>query len=143
MARKVRTHIHEDHEAPSTTLLPKHLTKQEFGKRLYRLMIGKGWTQSELARQAGLPRDSISVYVRGRSLPTPVNTEKLARAFGVSARDILPNAVESAIDEDEPSFEMRSSVNAPNVVWLRVNRAVTLATAVKVAELLQTDQVGG
>lgn len=143
MARKVRTHIHEDHEAPSTALLPKHLTKQEFGKRLYRLMIGKGWTQSELARQAGLPRDSISVYVRGRSLPTPVNAEKLARAFGVSSRDILPNAIESAIDEDEPSFEMRSSVNAPNVVWLRVNRAVTLATAVKVAELLQTDQVGG
>lgn len=141
MARKVRTHLTDTSKAPQQELLPKHLTKQEFGKRLYRMMLNKGWTQSELSRQAGLPRDSISVYVRGRSLPTPLNAEKLARAFGVSVRDILPNLVESAIDEDQPAFEMRASVNAPSVVWLRINRAVSLSTAVKVAELLQQDNV--
>ena len=66
-----------------SNLIPRHLSKQEFGKRLYKLMLERGWHQSELARQSGLPRDSISVYVRGKSLPTPTSLQALARAFGV------------------------------------------------------------
>jgi transcriptional regulator with XRE-family HTH domain len=123
------------------TLQPKHLTKQEFGKRLYRLMLGKGWSQSELARQAGLPRDAISVYIRGKSLPTAVNLAALAKTFGVQEYELLPNHAESAIDEDNPAFEMKVSPSAPNVAWVRVNRMVSLSTAVKIAELLENDRV--
>jgi len=139
MARKIRTHMLGD--SPSdTTLVPKHLTKQQFGKRVYRLMLEKGWTQSELARQAGLPRDAISVYVRGRSLPTPVSLQALAKALDVNEAELLPNHVESAIDEDNPSFEMKASAGAPGVVWLRVNRLVTMATAIKIADMLEGDR---
>lgn len=139
MPKTVRTHIGGD--APTErSLTPKHLTKQQFGKRLYRLMVDKGWTQSELARRADLPRDAISVYVRGKSLPTPQSLTKLAAALSVSEVQLLPNHAESAIDEDNPSFEMKASPNSPNVVWLRVNRLVTMQTAVQIAGLLNADK---
>lgn len=138
MPRRVRTHIPQDAQG-DPGLAPKHLTKQQFGKRLYRLMLAKGWHQSELARQADMPRDSVSVYIRGKSLPTPQSLKRLADALGVKEEELLPNHVESAIDEDNPSFEMKVSPNAPNLAWIRVNRLVTLPTAVKIAEILQAD----
>ncbi|NKD45373.1 helix-turn-helix transcriptional regulator [Haematospirillum jordaniae] len=140
MPRKVRTHIAGAEELRSFPLAPKSLTKQEFGKRLYRLMLAKGWHQSELARQAGVPRDAVSVYIRGKSLPTPVNLQKLADAIGLPAEELLPNHAEGAIDEDElPAFEMKVSSGAPNMAWVRVNRLVSTQTAVKIAELLDND----
>ena len=54
MAKRVRTHLSDSQTDPD--LRPKHLTKQEFGKRLYKLMISKGWHQSELARRADVAR---------------------------------------------------------------------------------------
>ncbi|MFY7925556.1 MAG: helix-turn-helix domain-containing protein [Aquidulcibacter sp.] len=140
MPRKVRTHIPTD--APrDPALAPKHLTKQEFGKRLYKLMLSRGWHQSELARQSGLPRDSISVYVRGKSLPTPTSVAALSRALGVGAEELLPNHLEGAIDEDQPSLEIRVSTNSSDVAWIRLNRAVSVKTALKIAELLENDNV--
>lgn len=147
MPRKVRTHITEDSvkEQPApeqklaSNLAPRHLTKQEFGRRLYSLMLNRGWHQSELARQSGLPRDSISVYVRGRSLPTPTSLQALARAFGISAQELLPNHVEGAIDEDAPSLDIKVSPNMPGSAWLRVNRLVSVKTALRIAELLESE----
>lgn len=137
MTREVRYHIGNG----NAEMAPKHLTKQEFGRRLFSLMIEKGWNQSELARQAGLPRDSISTYIRGRSLPTPQSLKKLGEALGVNREALLPNVVESAIDEDNPSLDMRVSPGRPNVAWLRVNRQVSLATAMKVTQLLVDDEL--
>lgn len=140
MPRKTRTHLLTDAATPDA-LVPKHLTKQEFGKRLYRLMLGKGWHQSELARQSGLPRDSISTYIRGKSLPTPQNLEVLAACFGIKTEELLPNHTESAIDEENPAFEMKVSTSAPGTAWVRVNRLVTMTTAIKIADLLDHDRV--
>ena len=138
MPRKIRTHFGGD--APSDPLLaPKNLTKQEFGRRLYKLMLAKGWHQSELARQSGLPRDSISVYVRGKSLPTPTSLAALAKALEVETVELLPNHVESAIDESEPAFEFRVSPNRPDVAWLRINRLVSTSVGLKIMEMLNDD----
>lgn len=138
MTRKVRTHIASDGTS-DVRLAPRHLTKQEFGKRLYNLMIRKGWHQSELARQSGLPRDSISVYIRGKSLPTPTSLPALALALGISTEELLPNHIEGAIDEDHPSMEFKVSPNAPDKAWLRVNRLVTVRMALKIMDMLETD----
>lgn len=140
MARRIRTHILAD-AAPDLRLAPKHLTKQEFGKRLYNLMLRKGWHQSELARQCGLPRDSISVYVRGKSLPTPASLALLADALGVKPDELLPNHTESAIDADNPAMEMKVSPNAPHAAWLRINRLVSIRTALKIMEMVEHDDV--
>ena len=139
MPNKVRTHLVGD-STTASALAPKHMTKQQFARRLYQLMLAKGWNQSELGRQADLPRDAISVYVRGKSLPTPQNLKSLADALGDTEAELLPNHIESAIDEDAPDFELRASPGASNVAWLRVNRLVTFTTGLKIAELLEADR---
>lgn len=140
MAWNPRTHIPTD-GIKDLSLAPKAVTREEFGRRLYQLMLTKGWNQSELSRRADVPRDSVSMYIRGKTLPTPASLEKLAIALGVTALDLLPNHTESAIDEDTPSFEIKQSPNTPNTAWLRVNRLVTLTAALKIADILANDNV--
>lgn len=140
MPRTSRTHVAvDDNRAHSSPLKPKHLEKQEFARRLYNLMMNKGMRQADLARAADLKRDSVSTYIRGVVFPTPANLTKLARALGVSETELLPNYMESAIEADNPSFEMRVSSGQPGKSWVRVNRLVTTTTAVKIAELLEHD----
>lgn len=118
---------------------PKHLTKQEFGRRVYRLMTERGWHQSELARQAELTRDAVSTYVNGRSLPDPRNAQKLADAFGMTVEQLLPNLVEQSIDRDPPAMELKVSALNPNVAWLRINRLVRTDNAMQIMSILRDD----
>lgn len=67
---------------------------QVFGRRLYELMMAKGWNQSELARRAGLERHDVSYYIRGGDYPTPRHMKGLAAALGVTPRDLIPGYVE-------------------------------------------------
>lgn len=137
MTDRIRTHIDQ---MPEGRLASRHLTKQQFGQRLYQLMLAHGWNQSELARQADLPRDAISTYVRGRLFPTPKNLQALAQAFGLTPAEILPNTVESAIESDIPSLDIRSSTAAPGTAWVRLNRLVELKTAQKILEIINDDK---
>lgn len=140
MAREPHTHIVESAYL-DTKKARRHLSRQEFGRRIYSLLLSKGWTQAELARKTGITPDGISNYIRGNILPTPVSLDKLAKAFGVPPEDILPNYIEGAIDtEVEPTFEMKSSSAEPNKTWIRVNRLVSFTTALKIAELLKLDE---
>lgn len=138
MPNKVRTQMNVD-SLSEKKMTPKHLTKQEFARRLYKLMMSKGWTQSELARRADLPRDSISVYARSKSLPTPQSLQKLAKAFDMPAEELLPNHMEHAMDEETPAFSMQESSANPGKAWVRVNRLMNFSTATKIAELLEAD----
>ncbi len=138
MAKSSRTHL-DGVENELGDLAPHHMTKEQFGRRLYKLMIAKGWRQSELARQAGLGRDAISTYVTGRSFPTPINAKKLADALGVTVEELLPNVTENAIAQNRPDFEMKTSAGDPSRAWIKLDRAVSLTTAVKIAELISKD----
>lgn len=119
----------------------KQLTKQEFGRRLQRALLDRGWNQSELARRANLRRDAISTYVRGRSFPEPVSLERLARALGMQPGELLPNAEIQAISQDErPAFQMRQSQGYPDKVWLQVNQVVTAEQALRIHKILSEHQ---
>lgn len=136
MTKTPRFHLDE---LPDADRLPKHLSKQEFGRRLANFLDRKNWNQSDLARHANLPRDSISTYVRGKVLPTPKSLRAMADALGTTPTDLLPNAAENAIDADVPSIEMRVSVSAPGTAWLRVNRMLTVETAAQIISLVNAD----
>jgi len=136
MARTSRFHLDGE---PGSTLTPKALTKEEFGRRLHAEIINRGWNQSEMARQSGLRRDAISTYVRGTVLPSPSALQKLANALGVQPTDLLPNAAMSAIESDHSSLSMKVSSGAPNTAWLHVNRLVTVETAAQVIQLVTAD----
>lgn len=122
-----------------TVLTPQSISKQQFGRRLYELMIKQGMNQSDLARAAKLGRDSISTYVRGISLPDPVNLQKLADALGVSREELLPNIVESAADREHPAMEIKMAHGDSGHVWVRINRQVKTETATKIFELISKD----
>jgi transcriptional regulator with XRE-family HTH domain len=138
MARDIKTHLPPNKLAKSP-LIPEHLAKDEFARRLYRLMVEKGWRQADLARHAGLPRNAVSVYMRGASLPNPDSLKALAKAFDMEPGLLLPNYTESAIERDNPELEFRVSPADPKKEWLRVNRLVTTSTAVKIMSLLEDD----
>ena len=120
---------------------PKQLSKQEFGRRVYQLMIAKGWRQSDLARQSGIPKDSISTYIRGKVLPTPVSVSKLAEALGVSPEKLMPDHIESPANVENPELEIRANPGMNGTAWLRVNMLVSMKTAAQIMDLLENENV--
>jgi transcriptional regulator with XRE-family HTH domain len=118
---------------------PQAIHRQEFGRRLQQKILSKGWRQSDLARATDIGKDSISHYVRGRSLPGPKALNTMAKALGVSVADLLPNAPAAAMDEELPALELRQAAGHPGMVWLRVNRALSFAVAAKIIDLIQAD----
>jgi transcriptional regulator with XRE-family HTH domain len=139
MTRNPRIHLINDNNSEHAP--PSHLKKQEFGRRLYRITKTKGWSQADLSRQSGVPKDAVSRYINGKSLPSHENLLAIANALGVTETDLLGNLKEAAINQDIPSVELKASTSDPRVAWLTVNRLVTMATAIKVAALLEEDVV--
>ena len=104
---------------------------------LQHLLMERGLNQSELARRAGIGRDSVSTYIRGRSFPEPKALAGMAKALGVTPQELLPNTVAAAIDSDTPSLELKESTGHPGKMWMRLNRLVTTKQALKIMEILQ------
>ncbi|MBK3397641.1 MULTISPECIES: helix-turn-helix transcriptional regulator [Methylobacterium] len=125
-------------EAASAT--PLDIVKEQFGRRLYELMLEKGWTQSEMGRQADIPRDGISSYVRGRALPTRQNLTRLARALSVPESDLLPSRIRNASDPDGSEVSVRISPDDPTRAWLRVNQLVSREASTRIQEILANDR---
>ena len=58
---------------------------------LKRLRMKHGWSQEQLAFEAGIHRTYISDLERGARNPTILLLEKLAKPFAVPASDLLAN----------------------------------------------------
>lgn len=88
--------------------------KIDFGRRLHKAMVKKGWRQSDLARHSAIGKDSISNYVNGRTVPTQQNIEKLAQVVGASPNDLWPgydgsmegrrNVLTFRADPEDPAY---------------------------------------
>jgi transcriptional regulator with XRE-family HTH domain len=115
------------------------MTKEDFARHLFSLIKARGWSQSELGRRAGMTRASVSDYVNARVEPTPISVQKMARAFGISEHEVMPNQLAKAIRDDAINFEMKASDGNPNLVRLRMDRLVSLETASKISTLLFED----
>jgi len=140
MVRKARSPMEPVNLEPVTKhLTPKALTRQEFGRRLNRLMQEKDWNQSDLARAAGIGRDSVSTYVNGKVFPTPLALKKISAALGVDREALLPNEIMSAFDDEMPAVELKQASGHPDKAWLRVNRMMSFATAAKIIALIDEE----
>lgn len=120
---------------------PRDAVKKEFAKRLQQAMTEKGWTQSELARQAALHtpdqkfnRDNVSLYVRGVSLPGPVFLNALSKALGRKPQDLLPSASVPSVDTRIPPMEVKDVGDGQ--AWVRVNQALPWAKAVQIMQIV-------
>ena len=124
---------------------PADAVKAEFAARLQRRMADKGWNQSELARRASvhlengeIGRDSVSIYMRGKSLPNPANLAALARALGCEPADLLPSRGVPSASSATPPLDARDL--GDDRAWLRVNQAVRWSTAIQIMQLIREDK---
>ena len=60
-----------------------------FPKNLKRAIKAKGYTQKELAKQAKIPFETISTWVRGRSIPRLDSLVLVANVLEVSIDELL------------------------------------------------------
>ncbi len=120
---------------------PIDAIKADFAKRLQAEMERKGWNQSELARQASVHmkggrvgRDSVSPYIRGKTLPGPLHLSGIAKALQVEPKDLIPNINMLSVDAKLPPIEVKDL--GEGKAWLRVNKAVPWSVAVKVMQMV-------
>lgn len=127
---------------------PAEAIKAEFGRALQKRITDKNWNQSDMAREAAkfmpnkkFPRDNISQYIRGLTLPGPVRLKALARALNCKPEELLPVRSTETIDAKSPPLDARWLGDGN--VWLRVNQAVPEAVALDVLKLLRADGHNG
>jgi transcriptional regulator with XRE-family HTH domain len=126
-------------------LAHKNVLKREFGYRLRQLLVQKGMSQTELARETAkhtpdksFGRDLISSYISGRYLPNPINLAALAKALDTTPEDLLPHSNNLPRRGDTtPPLDIR--VLGADRASLRVNQVVSLSVALKVAQLINDD----
>ncbi len=133
---------------PLPQFAPKDTVKIEFARRLQAAMVAKGWRQSELARRAEgyLPggkkfgRDSISLYIRGKTLPGPVLLEALCKALDKTPEDLLPTRGMPHAGDANPPLDVKDLSDGN--VWLRINQAVPWGKALEIMRILKGDEDG-
>lgn len=123
-----------------TATFDQDQAKKAFAANVRKYMQKKGWYQSELARRAQLSRDQISKYCRGEALAGDEALHKLAGALGVAVSDLVPDKAQSSRDASTlTATEFKMIPGRPGAVWLKIDRVVSVSTAVAVIELLEKD----
>ncbi len=108
--------------------------RRAFGDRVRVRMNQKGWSQSELARRAGLKRDSVSTYINGKVWPDPANLKKLAKTLGCATDELVPSI--AAVAPTPPAV---SVVNDGDGMHLRINKRVSFEQASRILSILSED----
>lgn len=124
----------------------KEPLKREFSRRLHQALVAKDWRQADLHRSSGIAKDSISQYYNGKTLPSPISLEKLAKALGVQPADLLPGAADAAPVQLSPPRDFGPVVEdvpgEPNKKRFRVSRVVSAKTAGVIYNLFVSDADG-
>jgi len=74
------------------------------------LLVEKHIRQVELSRVSGIPRNSISRYLKGTFNPTVQKLALIADALGVSVEQLI---VKEDVDEDQPSQKQKQLCFCP------------------------------
>lgn len=84
------------------------MNKNYFAEWLENELRERGWTQTELARRAGMSRAAISMLVNGRNHPKAETCIALARGFDLPAETVLMAAdllPENQVPDRDPSLQ--------------------------------------
>jgi transcriptional regulator with XRE-family HTH domain len=114
-----------------------------FGRGLYKLMKARKWAQADFAKEAGVSDDAISRYIRGRSLPTVANAQRMAAALEMTVEEMM-----AACDGDHEHEHHRefiapkpqpmsiTSVGMAGFIRLHIDESVPLSIAAKILTIL-------
>lgn len=76
---------------PKEKLTPlQQQNRAVFAENLKRLLAKTNTKQIDLSRATGIPRATVSNYVKQNSTPSPGNVQKIADYFNVSKSDVDP-----------------------------------------------------
>lgn len=119
-----------------------------FGQRLERLMQGKGWSQSELARQASqyvpkthkhkdgsqfeVGRHLVHAYVKGDNKPSLQILGYIAKALKVDPEELLPSDNNNG-DISGPIAKVTATTDGK--MRLLIDAEIDTKTALKIMEL--------
>jgi transcriptional regulator with XRE-family HTH domain len=95
-----------------------------------------GWSQSRLAEEAGVSRDSISNYETGHREAYPSTAKKLADALGVTIADFMEEVVLPKVAPTTPLLEWALTASDEDF-----DRRIETATGPEVTELLQLNRL--
>jgi transcriptional regulator with XRE-family HTH domain len=56
---------------------------------VWKLRKARGWSQGDLAAEAGLTQDVISLIENGRANPTVLTVEQIAATYGMTLQDLF------------------------------------------------------
>jgi transcriptional regulator with XRE-family HTH domain len=128
----------DDSEPDPSQPLTTEVIKRVFRARVLKRLAVLNWTQSELGRRSGLPRDFISTYLRDppRSMPTSLNVAKIARALGMKTSELMP--LMGDIETNVPPMEM---IGTPEDGFsVRINITIPLKFIARFHELVKEVQ---
>lgn len=92
---------------------PQDLENREvFSANLNRLMSEKGIRQIDLHNSLDIPKSTITGYVKGRSLPTPGNVQKIADFLNVKKSDLDPRFLPTNQLEEKTPQTLEKEVNS-------------------------------
>lgn len=120
-----------------------------FAQRLNKLMLDRGWRQSDLTREvqkhipAGVKfgRHLPSSWLRGRHLPSQMNLEMLARVLNVSISDLVPETVGVLVQPQDKAVQVTMSSNGS--ARLKLDMELPAEIALKIMALANEAMVGG
>lgn len=111
--------------------------KREFARRLRDVMKEASlFNQSEIARRVGVDRSNISMYVRGRQLPSPKVLTKLADVLGCSTADLLPVQEARQLEGSLGEFVAKEIPGDDEHIWLRIDKIVSMKVYRQIARLI-------
>lgn len=146
MAR--RNTLHSDPTGPLPVAAPRDAVALEFARRLQAAMAEKGWNQSDLAREATkfmpggktIQRDTVSVYINTKALPSRERLEAMAKALGVDSSELMPSKLRPVPNRVAPPVEVKDMGDGN--VWLRINQAVPWPLALKILNMVKGEETG-
>jgi transcriptional regulator with XRE-family HTH domain len=126
--------------------------RKAFGELLRRMMLDRGMTGADLARRVnshlergkGLDRSAISWYMNGRSTPSPVTLQAIAKVLNVDPKFLLPRSHEQRAEDGagpQPSSEglrdVRMSILGGGQMHLMINAHVPTDIGWQILKLLE------
>jgi len=109
------------------------LRRQEFVRRLEHLLMQKNWRQVDLARASGLGRDSISTYLKGKTVPSRLSLQKMAKVFQIEPELLYPNyaSADAATEEEMLELEVKSIAGRQSKMWVQLTQVLTTDQAMR------------
>lgn len=83
----------------------EHYIIQNFGPNLKRLRQKAGLSQTDLAKELGIGKQSLSDYEKQKSYPTFANLDKIACFFQVNSSQLFGTIKESVVEDRSSDLE--------------------------------------